>query len=96
MRYAFVDLHAVLCQLIDFPWIIGHQPNGLDLERMKHVRGNGIIAFVITEAKCEICFNCIQPLILQTVGADLVGQPNTASLLAKIKHNTLVHFTDFL
>ena len=52
--------------------------------------------FIITEAEREICFNSIEALILQTIGADLIGQPDAAAFLTQIEHNAFFHFADFL
>ena len=96
MRHARVDLDAMLFELCDLLRVVGHQTNRLDLERVKHVSGHGIIAFVITEAKREIRLHGVESLILQTVGADLVGKADTTPLLAQVQHNAHIHFADLL
>ena len=96
MRQAFRDLHTVLFELGNLLRVVGHQAHGLDLQRMEHVRGDGVIAFIVAEAKRKIRLDRIQAFVLQTVGADFVGQTDTASFLTQIQHNTLVHLADFL
>ena len=59
------------------------------------MRGDRIIAFVIAEAEREIRFDSIQPLVLQTIGADFVDQANAAAFLPQIKHHAFFHFSNF-
>jgi hypothetical protein len=94
VRDAPVDLESVLGQLLDLFGIVGDQVHGLDLERHQHVGGHRIITLVITEAERQVSFHGVQPHILQAVGADLVDQADTASLLAQVEHDALFHLAD--
>ncbi len=96
VRNAAVDLDAVLGELLHFLGVVGDELDRPNLERHEHVRGHGVVAFVVAEAQRQVGLHGVEALVLQAVGADLVDQPDAAAFLTQVEHDALVHLADHL
>ena len=88
---AALDAHldTVLLELRDLLWIVRKQAHGPDGKAGQHVRGYGVVAFVIAEAKGDIRVDGVEPIDLRRVRANLISKSYSASFLPKSAHASL-------
>ena len=67
--------------------IVGQQPDLVDSQRSKHRRRMAIIALIVGKTEAQIRIDGIESAILQRIGAELVRQPDPATLLPQVKQN---------
>lgn len=56
-------------------WIIGHQAQAGDVQRLEHIGTDGVVAHVGSKAQRHIGFDGIGALILQMIGRILLSRP---------------------
>ncbi len=76
--------------------VVGHQTQGLDLERLEHVGTDGVIAHVGGKAQRHVGLDGISPLILQMIGTDLVEQTDASPFLTYIEQDAAACLGDVL
>src|SRR5688572_23953240 len=83
-RHAFDDLDPVLGESLQLRRIVRQHPRAFDAELSKYSRGGRVIAPVDGQAERDVRVDGVEPSVLQRVRADLVEQPDTASLMAEV------------
>ena len=76
--------------------IVGQQPHRIDPEAAQHCRGETIVALVIGETEAAVGIDRVEPAVLQLIGAQFVGQPDAAALLAQVKQHPAASLADQL
>src|SRR5688500_5351091 len=95
-RHAFDDLDPVLGESLQFRRIVRQHPRALDPELSEYGRGRRIIAPVDGQAERDVRVDGVEPSILQRVRADLVEQPDTASLMPEVEQYSAVSAADLI
>src|SRR6516165_3610704 len=86
-RHSADDLNSRLGETIEFSRIIGEEDDARAFEHLEHASSNSIVALVVVEAEGRICVDCIEAIILQLVGAHLVGETDAAALLRQVEND---------
>src|SRR4029077_17144203 len=63
-------------------------------ELLQHARRDAVVPLVVVEAERGIGVDGIEALILQRIGAHLVGEPEAAPFLLEIKNNAAALFVE--
>jgi hypothetical protein len=84
----FDDLYAVSLEGTALFRIIGEKPHLRDSEVPQNRGRGGILPAIDWQAKRNIGVNSIHPSILQSVSFNLVRQPDSATFLTEIQHET--------
>ena len=74
--------------------VVRQQPDRPNAQVFQNVDGDRVIPLVRLESKVQIRVNRIQPFILQIVGAELVDEANSPTLLAQVDQDPGRRFTD--
>ena len=90
-----LDLDAQSAQLLDLVGVVGHQPDRLDAELGEHRRGHVVAARVVGKPEDAVGVHGVGPLGLESVSADLVGEPDAPPLLAQVEDRALAAPGDF-
>src|SRR5262245_18275363 len=85
-RHSAYDLNSRLGEAIEFGRVIGEESDACAFEHLKHACCNTIVALVVVEAEGSICVDGIEAVILQLVGAHLVGETDAAALLRETEN----------
>ena len=64
--------------------VIGNKPHVSHSKFMENIGTNSIIAFIGLEAKMQICFYCIKPILLKLICLYFVHQTYTTAFLTHI------------
>jgi hypothetical protein len=84
-RLACVDVDAMLFQPFDLGRVVRHQSNGPDAQQFYHFSSDVVFSEVVVEAEVLVRLNCVQPLLLKSIGPNFVGQPNASTFLPHVK-----------
>ncbi len=90
-RQARGDADAERLEAGDLARVVGHQLDRLHAERVQHVGGDAVVALVVAEAQGLVGLDGVEAVVLQLVGADLVGQADAAALLAQVEQDAVRH-----
>ena len=71
----------------ELPRIVREQPHRADTEIRQDADAETVLALIRAEAKTLVGFDGVVSLILQRVGADLIGQPDAASFLVQVEND---------
>src|SRR4051794_26884740 len=80
-------LDPVLPELGYFRRIVGQQPDPFDSELAQHRRRGPEIALVTAEAQMMVGFHRVETVVLEQVGAQLVGQADPTPLLRQVEQD---------
>ena len=78
---------AVAHELLDLAGIVGEQADRAHGEARDHVRRDGVVALVVTEAERQVGIDGVEPAVLERVGPDLVQEADAASLLPQVEQH---------
>src|SRR5215471_4619930 len=81
----YVD--AGMSEAVELGWIVGQQPHPRAAEQLQHAHRDAVIAFVVVEAQHGVGVDGIETVVLQLIGADLVGEAEAAALLLQVKND---------
>src|ERR1700735_1162957 len=84
------DVYSITAQAFYLVWIVGQQLHLADAEIAQYLRADPVVAQVLVEAEMQVCFDGVHPVVLQRVGANLVAQPDAATLLVEINHDASI------
>src|SRR5436305_851088 len=88
MRYHFESLaghaHAITFETFELMRIVSQQACFAHSEVTQNLSPDTVIPQVFLEPELEICFDCVESLILQCIRLDFVAEADTASFLMKV------------
>ena len=85
MRHPLGDADAVAFERRDFLGIIGQQTDHAKTQLPQHVRGRQIDPFVGVETQLFVGVERVETGVLQSIGAQLIDEPDAAPLLREIE-----------
>jgi len=88
------DFNSRRAHGMNFFRIIGHQLEFANVEEPKDSYRERIIAQVDCVSKLEIGFSCVEPLILQLIGAEFFNQADAATFLKIVDKHSSALFRD--
>src|SRR5207248_5319659 len=80
-RQPLGDRQAVALEADQLARVVGQQPHRADVQVLQDLDADAVVALIRLEAEALVRFDGIEPLLLQLVGADLVGQADAAPFL---------------
>ena len=86
-RHPADDFNAGFGETIELGRVVGEQDDARAFEHLEHARGNAIVALIVIEAKRGVCIDGIEAVVLQPIGAHLVGEADAAAFLRQIENN---------
>ena len=95
-RHAARDLEAVALEAGALGRVVGHQADAREAEVREDLRADAVVAQVRCKAELDIGLDRVAPLVLQRVGAHLVGEADAAAFLAHVEHDALPLCLDLL
>src|SRR5262249_15178121 len=93
-RRACDDGDAVALEPADLPRIVGEEADALHPQVPEDLRPDAIVAEVLAEAELEVRLDGVASAVLQGVGADLVREPDPASLLVEVDEDAAPRHRD--
>ena len=94
MRYALGDLDAFRLERRDLVRIVCEQPDFIDAEGAQHRGGVGVVALVVGEAQAQVRVDRVEPAVLERIGAQLVGETNSAPFLPQVEQHAAASRSD--
>ncbi len=95
-RKPALDSHTKIAKLFDLARIVGQQRDRSNVQIVQYGDGCRILSLVGVVAEQQIRLDRIVPFILQTVGGQLVCEPDTPPLLSQVDDDSLTGFRDEL
>ena len=95
-RHAARDLEAVALEAGALGRVVGHQADAREAEVCEDLGADAVVAQIRREAELDVGFDCVAALVLQRIGAHLVGKADAAAFLAHVEHDALALCLDFL
>src|SRR5687767_582998 len=78
----------------ELPRVVRQEAHRTDPEIAQNLDADAVVALIRLEAQALVRLHRIEALILELVGANLVRQPDAASLLVQIEEHTAAFFGD--
>ena len=95
-RQRLDDAEAVALEADELARVVRQQAHGADAEVAEDLRADAVVALVRLEAEPLVRLDGVEPLILQLVRAQLVGEPDAAALLVQIQQHAAPFARDLL
>jgi hypothetical protein len=80
-----VDLDPAGPQALDLAQVVGVQLDRRHAERVQHRRRRRVVAQVVVVAEVQVGLDRVEPVLLQLVGADLLGDADAPALLPQVQ-----------
>src|SRR5207244_3321045 len=87
VRNAPRHANAVVLERGDLGGVVREETHRANGEAGQHVRGDGVVALVVTKAEREVRVDRVEAAVLERVCPNLVEQTDAAPLLPKIEEN---------
>ena len=78
---------AEFFELIDLVGIVRQETHALDAQVTQNLRAGKVLSFVALKAERKVCFERIEPLLLQLIGTQLIDETDAAAFLAHIEQD---------
>src|SRR6266536_4953696 len=89
-RHALDDLDPVVRERLQLRGVVRHDARASDAEPAQHRGGRGVVTSVDGQAKRDVRVDRIESAVLERVRADLVEEPDAASLVAEVEQHPAV------
>src|SRR3954468_11314817 len=86
-RQPFRDRQAVAFETDELPRVVREQPHAADAQILEDLHADPVVALVGLEPEALVGLDGVEALVLQLVGADLVGQADAAPLLVEVEEH---------
>src|SRR5208283_6103070 len=90
------NVYSITAQTFYLVRIVGQQLHFADAEVAQYLRADPVVAQVLVEAEMQVGFDGVHPVVLQRVRANLVAEPDSATLLVEINHDAAIRHHDSL
>ena len=84
MRFAPFDLDAAGGKARHLVGVVCQQPHPMHAQLAQHGRRDEEITLIRAIAQRPVRIECVEPLVLQRIGTQLVHQPDAAAFLGKV------------
>src|SRR5204862_7340126 len=95
-RRARHHVHAVALEPTDLLRVVGEEAHALHAQVAQDLCPDAVVAQILPEAELEVRLHRVAALVLEGVGADLVGEPDAPALLAEVDEDAAARHRDRL